>query len=67
MVPGETAVISGFIGDDLSNRLLEMGFLPGSVIKFNFSAPLGDPICVSISGYDITIRMDEAAMIAILN
>ncbi|HNP93970.1 MAG TPA: FeoA family protein [Cyclobacteriaceae bacterium] len=67
MVPGETAVISGFISDDLSNRLLEMGFLPGSVVKFNFSAPLGDPICVSISGYDITIRMDEAAMIAILN
>lgn len=67
MVPGETAVISGFISNDLSNRLLEMGFLPGSVVKFNFSAPLGDPICVSISGYDITIRMDEAAMIAILN
>ncbi|MCB0486865.1 MAG: ferrous iron transport protein A [Cyclobacteriaceae bacterium] len=67
MVPGETAVISGFISSDLSNRLLEMGFLPGSVVKFNFSAPLGDPICVSIAGYDITIRMDEAAMIAILN
>ncbi|MGE0588588.1 MAG: ferrous iron transport protein A [Cyclobacteriaceae bacterium] len=67
MMPGETAVISGFVSEDLSNRLLEMGFLPGSVVKFNFSAPLGDPICVSISGYDITIRMDEAAMIAILN
>ncbi|MCB0491559.1 MAG: ferrous iron transport protein A [Cyclobacteriaceae bacterium] len=67
MVPGETAVIAGFITDELSNKLLEMGFLPGSVVKFNFKAPFGDPICVSISGYDITLRLEEAAMISILN
>ncbi|MDH4057218.1 MAG: ferrous iron transport protein A [Cyclobacteriaceae bacterium] len=67
MAPGETAVISGFTDDPLSNKLLEMGFLPGSLIKFNFKAPLGDPICVSISGYDITLRIEEAAIITILN
>jgi ferrous iron transport protein A len=67
MVPGETAIIAGFITDELSNKLLEMGFLPGSVVKFNFKAPFGDPICVSISGYDITLRLEEAAMISILN
>lgn len=67
MVPGETAVVTGFISQDLSNKLLEMGFLPGSVVKYNFKAPLGDPICVSIAGYDLTIRLEEAAMISILN
>ncbi|MFZ1807028.1 MAG: FeoA family protein [Cyclobacteriaceae bacterium] len=67
MAPGETAVIAGFISEELSNKLLEMGFLPGSVIKFNFKAPFGDPICVTISGYDITLRLEEAAMISILN
>lgn len=67
MVPGETAVIAGFAEDELSNKLLEMGFLPGSVIKFNFTAPLGDPICVSVSGYDLTIRVEEAALISIVN
>lgn len=67
MIPGETAIIAGFITQELANKLLEMGFLPGSVIKYNFKAPLGDPICVSISGYDLTIRLDEAAMISILN
>lgn len=67
MLPGETAVIAGFISHDLSNKLLEMGFLPGTVIKFNFKAPLGDPICVSIAGFDVTLRMEEAAMISILN
>lgn len=67
MAPGETAVIAGFISQELSNKLLEMGFLPGSVVKFNFKAPFGDPICVTISGYDITLRLEEAAMISILN
>jgi len=67
MIPGETAVIAGFISEELSNKLLEMGFLPGSVVKFNFKAPFGDPICVTISGYDITLRLEEAAMISILN
>lgn len=66
MIPGETAVISGFVTLELENKLLEMGFLPGSVVKYNFKAPLGDPICVSISGYDLTIRMEEAAMISVL-
>jgi len=67
MIPGETAVVAGFINEDLANKLLEMGFLPGSIVKYNFKAPLGDPICVSIAGYDLTIRLEEAAMISILN
>ena len=66
MGPGETAVISGFTSEELSNKLLEMGFLPGSVVKFNFKAPLGDPICVTIAGYDVSIRLEEAAIISIL-
>ncbi len=66
MIPGETAVIAGFISQELSNKLLEMGFLPGSVVKYNFKAPFGDPICVTVSGYDITLRIEEAATISIL-
>ena len=67
MVPGETAIISGFLDDHLSVKLLEMGFLPGTAIRFNFAAPLGDPVCVTISGYDLSLRLDEAAVISILN
>ena len=67
MVRGETAIISGFSDEELSVKLLEMGFLPGTVVRFNFKAPFGDPICVSISGYDLSLRLDEAAVISILN
>jgi ferrous iron transport protein A len=67
MVPGETAVISGFSDEEISVKLLEMGFLPGTVVRFNFAAPLGDPVCVSVSGLDLSLRISEASTISILN
>lgn len=63
--PGEIATISGFLDDTLSLKLLEMGCLPGQPIKYNFAAPLGDPICVSVSGYDLSLRLDEAITISV--
>ena len=67
MTKGETAIISGFTDEQLSVKLLEMGFLPGTAVRFNFSAPFGDPICVSVSGYDLSLRLEEASTISILN
>ena len=67
MIPGETGVISGFTDDLLSVKLMEMGFLPGTAVKFNFTAPFGDPICVSIAGYDLSLRLDEASTISVFN
>jgi ferrous iron transport protein A len=67
MVPGETAVISGFTDDEISVKLLEMGFLPGTAVRFNFTAPFGDPVCVSVSGLDLSLRISEASTITILN
>ncbi|MCU0367611.1 MAG: ferrous iron transport protein A [Cyclobacteriaceae bacterium] len=67
MIPGETAVISGFTDEEISIKLLEMGFLPGTAVRFNFTAPLGDPVCVSVSGFDLSLRISEASTITILN
>ena len=67
MLPGEVAVITGFMDDEISTKLLEMGFLPGSFVTYNFSAPLGDPICVTVaSGLDLSLRISEASTISIL-
>jgi ferrous iron transport protein A len=60
---GESGIINGFQNSSLTLKLLEMGFLPGSKIKLNFKAPLGDPISIRVSGYNVSIRLDEAAMI----
>jgi ferrous iron transport protein A len=67
MLPGETAIIAGFLDQELSVKLLEMGFLPGTAVRFNFKAPLGDPVCVSVSGYDLSLRIAEACVISIVN
>lgn len=60
---GESGIIDGFQSSSLTLKLLEMGFLPGSKVKLNFKAPLGDPISIRVSGYNVSIRLDEAAMI----
>jgi ferrous iron transport protein A len=67
MKPGEVAIISGFTDDQLSIKLLEMGCLPGATVQFNFKAPLGDPICISVLGYELSLRLEEAATISILS
>lgn len=67
MKPGEIAIITGFTDDYLSVKLMEMGCLPGGPVRFNFTAPLGDPICISVSGYELSLRLEEAATITIVN
>jgi ferrous iron transport protein A len=60
---GEVAVIKGYEDHELTLKLLEMGFIPGSTVVINYKAPLGDPLSVRISGYNVSLRLDEAAII----
>lgn len=63
--PGEKATIVNVKSSDLTIKLLEMGLLPGKSIQYNFKAPLGDPIAVQISGYSLSLRIDEAQLIEV--
>lgn len=67
MKPGDVAIIAGFSDEYLSVKLMEMGCLPGVPVRFNFTAPFGDPICISVSGYELSLRLEEAATISISN
>lgn len=62
---GESAIIKGYKVHDITLKLLEMGFLPGSLVKINYKAPLGDPISVRIAGYNVSLRLDEAEIITV--
>lgn len=44
----------------LKRKLLEMGITPGAEILFRKVAPLGDPIQISIRGYELSIRKADA-------
>jgi ferrous iron transport protein A len=67
MKPGETAIIAGFTDVEISAKLMEMGCLPGAPVRFNFTAPFGDPVCISVLGYELSLRLEEASTISIMN
>jgi ferrous iron transport protein A len=67
MLPGETAIIAGFADEQIGLKLLELGLLPGTAIRFNFTAPFGDPICVSVSDVDLSLRINEASTISVID
>ena len=51
--------------NDLSLKLLEMGFLPGETVIMHKVAPLGDPISVKIGTYVLSLRKEEAEAVIV--
>lgn len=63
---GKKAVITKVGGEgDLRNHLLDMGIIPKTEITVRKMAPLGDPIEISLRGYTMTLRKDDAAKIEV--
>lgn len=63
---GASAVISKVGGEgELRIRLLDMGLLPKTKVTLVKAAPLGDPIEVRLRGYELTLRLADAAMIEV--
>ncbi|WP_134091250.1 FeoA family protein [Olivibacter sp. XZL3] len=62
---GSSGIIKDFTDLNLSVKLMEMGCLPGERITFERIAPLGDPIAVSVAGYQLSLRKEEAATIIV--
>lgn len=58
--PGQCAIIREFEDNDIFLKLMEMGCIPGEKIAMEKVAPLGDPISVTVSGYHLSLRLDEA-------
>ena len=59
---GETAVV-GTVGGEgaLRQHFLDMGLIPGEEVTLVKFAPMGDPMELSIHGYELTLRLDDAA------
>jgi len=60
---GETGIIHSFSDNTIVLKLMEMGCIPGEKITVDTKAPLGDPISVKVSGYVLSLRLNEAANI----
>ena len=61
MKPTEKGIVKKITTDGkIKRRLYDMGVTPGAQIIVKKLAPLGDPIEVTIRGYELTVRKSEA-------
>ncbi len=62
---GEVGIIKAVSGEGkIRRRLFDMGVTPGAEVVLRKKAPLGDPIEVTIRGYELTLRKTEAACVS---
>lgn len=63
---GEYGVITKVTGEGVfRDRLLDMGLTPKTVVYLRKAAPMGDPLELTLRGYELTIRKESARMIYI--
>ena len=61
MAIGQSGTIKSVVGEGrIRRRLFDMGVTPGAEVYLRKVAPLGDPIEITIRGYELTLRKSEA-------
>lgn len=64
MRPGSAAKVARLSGEGaVKRRIMDMGITKGTEIAVRRVAPLGDPVEVTVRGYELSLRKDEAAKI----
>ena len=62
--PGQSGVICSVKGDlAIRRRILEMGLVPGTMVRVERCAPMGGPISLWFRGYELSLRLSEAELI----
>ena len=61
---GEHGTVKSVTGEGkIKRRLFDMGITPGADVLMRKKAPLGDPIEITIRGYELTLRKTEAVCV----
>jgi ferrous iron transport protein A len=64
MKPGESCRVAKVSGEGIvRRRLFDMGITPGVEIFVRKVAPLGDPMEVTLRGYELSLRKEEAMLV----
>lgn len=63
LLPGASGKIHSIADNELLLKLMEMGCVPGEIIRLDQLAPFGDPISVTVAGYNLSLRINEAEAI----
>lgn len=63
---GATVKVMGLTGEgSVKRRIMDMGITKGTSISVRKMAPLGDPIEVTVRGYELSLRKADAEMIVV--
>ncbi|MEM5781414.1 MAG: ferrous iron transport protein A [Lawsonibacter sp.] len=63
---GETVVVQGLQGEGpVKRRIMDMGITKGTPVFIRKVAPLGDPVEVTVRGYELSLRKHDAEMILV--
>ena len=63
---GETTAVVKLHGEGaVKRRLMDMGLTKGAEIKVRKVAPLGDPIEITVRGYELSVRKEDARQIEV--
>ena len=67
--PGISVVVVKIVcsDKDIKRRIMDVGILPGVFIQVIKVAPFGDPIQISLLGFDLIIRKSDASKIIVKN
>lgn len=64
---GETATVARLHGEGpVKRRIMDMGITKGVQIYVRKVAPLGDPVEITVRGYELSLRKADAALIEIM-
>ena len=64
--PGQSAVVKKLIGEGaVKRRIMDMGLTKGAEIFVRKVAPLGDPLEITVRGYELSVRKADAGMIEV--
>lgn len=63
---GETVTVKKLAGEGaIKRRIMDMGITKGTEIYIRKVAPLGDPVEVTVRGYELSLRKADAEMVEI--
>ena len=63
---GQTAVIKRLHGEGaLKRRIMDMGITKGTDVYVRKVAPLGDPLELTVRGYELSVRKGDAELIEV--
>ena len=64
---GQTVTVQRLHGEGaVKRRIMDMGITKGTVITVRKVAPLGDPVEVTVRGYELSIRKHDAAQVEVV-